>query len=292
MTCVTLLIGFIALHYLEARLIAAKGEHLALAAADIADKLDLLLFERYADIQILSQLPVFRGSDTHAKNEILKMFKQFYPVYRWLGVTDARGRILVSTDPSRIGQDRSNQEWFQHVRDRRGLHVRDAQISEDSGGVWAVGFSAPIVDRQGKFLGVISAQVGLPVLEDIFARTIREFQTQQGSSNTIEYEFLTRDGDLIVDSILRQQGKVNLVQMALPSALFAGSAQPGYVEEQHLRRHVPVITGYAQTEGYGTFTGLHWGILVRMDRSAILTPIRTVLGMLGLAGIVVVLPLL
>ena len=135
--------------------------------------------------------------------------------------------------------------------------MRDAQVSEDSGGVWAVGFSAPVMDRQGKFLGVISTRVGLPALEDIFARTIREFHPQQGSSDSIEYEFLTRDGDLIVDSILRQQGKVNLLHMALPSALFTGSAQPGYVEEQHLRRHVPVVTGYAQTEGHGTFTGLH-----------------------------------
>ena len=67
MTSVTLLIGFIALHYLETRLIASKGEHLALAAADIADKLDLLLFERYADMKILSQLPVFQASDTHCK---------------------------------------------------------------------------------------------------------------------------------------------------------------------------------------------------------------------------------
>ena len=204
MTSVTLLIGFIALHYLEARLIAAKGENLALAAADIADKLDLLLFERYADIQILSRLPVFQGNDTQAKNDILDMFRQFYPMYQWLGVTDARGRILVSTDPGRVGQDRSDQEWFQQVRDRGELHVRDAQVSEDSGGVWAVGFSATVMDRQGKFLGVISTRVGLPALEDIFARTIREFHPQQGSSDSIEYEFLTRDGDLIVDSILRQ----------------------------------------------------------------------------------------
>src|SRR5437867_7029343 len=249
MTSVTLLIGFIALRYLEARLIAAKGEHLALAAAGIADKLDLLLYECYADIQILSRLTVFQGNDTQAKDDILEMFRQLYPIYRWIGVTDARGRILVSTDPSRVGQERSNQEWFQQVRDRGELHVRDAQMSEDSGGVWAVGFSAPVVDRQGKFLGVISTRVGLPALEDIFARTIRQFQTQHDSSDTIEYEFLTRDGDLIVDSILRQQGKVNLLNMALPSALFTGSAQPGYVEEQHLRHHVPVVTGYAQTEG-------------------------------------------
>ena len=124
MTSVTLLIGFIALHYLEARLIAAKGENLALAAADIADKLDLLLFERYADIQILSRLTVFQGNDTQAKNDILDMFRQFYPMYQWLGVTDVRGRILVSTDPGRVGQDRSDQEWFQlHDRPRGMGHV-------------------------------------------------------------------------------------------------------------------------------------------------------------------------
>src|SRR5438093_5630984 len=190
MTSVTLIIGFIALRFLEARRIAENGEDLALAAAGIADKLDLLLYERYADIQILSRLTVFQGNDTQAKDETLEMFRQLYPIYRWLGVTDARGRILVSTDPSRVGQERSNQEWFQQVRDRGELHVRDAQVSEDSGGVWEVGFSAPVMDRQGKFLCVISTRVGLRALEDIFARTIREFQTQQGSSDSIEYEFL------------------------------------------------------------------------------------------------------
>src|SRR5205809_367847 len=44
--------------------------------------------------------------------------------------------------------------------------------------------------------------------------------------------------------------------------------------------------------GYGDFTGLHWGVLVRMDRSDILAPIRTVLQNLALAGALIVLPLL
>jgi PAS domain S-box-containing protein len=292
MTWITLVIGIIALHYLETRLIAANGEHLALTAADIADKLDILLFERYTDIQILSHNPIFQGSDTEAKSEALGMLKRIHPIYRWLGVTDARGRIIASTDPGTIGHDRSTREWFQIVRNRGEIYVGDAQLSQDSGGAWTVAFTAPIVDPQGKFLGVISTRVGLPALEDIFARTIRNFERQQGSAATIEYQFLTRDGDLIVDSILGHQGKINLVQMALPSALLVGSAQPGYVEEEHLRRHIPVVTGYAQTEGYGTFPGLHWGILVRMDRSAIVAPIRTVLVMVGLAGAVIVLPLL
>src|SRR2546427_12949303 len=77
---------------------------------------------------------------------------------------------------------------------------------------------------------------------------------------------------------------VNLKVLGLPSALFVGTTQPGYVEEMHLRRHVPVVTGYAQTEQRGNFLGLHWGILVRMDRSDILAPIQAILWKLGLAG--------
>src|SRR5947209_5898239 len=41
-----------------------------------------------------------------------------------------------------------------------------------------------------------------------------------------------------------------------------------------------------------SFPGLHWGVLVRMDRSDILAPIRTVLQNLALAGALIVLPLL
>jgi signal transduction histidine kinase/CheY-like chemotaxis protein len=108
----------------------------------------------------------------------------------------------------------------------------------------------------------------------------------------MEYNFLARDGEVIADSLLREEERVNLKQLALPSALLSASAQPGYVEEMHSRRNVPVITGYAQTEGYGQFTSPHWGILVRMDRRDTLTPIHAFLWKLGLAGAVVLVPMI
>src|SRR5207247_1563024 len=103
---------------------------------------------------------------------------------------------------------------------------------------------------------------------------------------------LIGDRDRRVDSMLHQEMEVNLKLMALPSALLSASALRGYIEEQHLRRKVPVVTGYSGTEGYGDFTGLHWAVLVRMDRSDILAPIRTVLQNLAVAGALIVLPLL
>src|SRR5207244_10249001 len=138
----------------------------------------------------------------------------------------------------------------------------------------------------------VLSQVTLSSVEDVATAAIRTFQVQRGPTGKIEYQIMTRDGDLLVDSLMHQEMQVNLKLMALPSALLSASALPGYIEEQHVRRKVPVVTGYSGTEGYGDFTGLHWADLVRMSESDILAPIRAVLRNLALAGALIVLPLL
>ena len=287
----TLAVGGVALHYVERHLIAATGESLALAAADIADKLDTVLFERYADTQVLAHLPVFRTRDVAAMTRRLNFYKDVYGYYLWLGVTDATGRIVAATDPASVGQDRSRRHWFRAVREGDDLYVEDAEPSEYAGGAFVVTFTAPIKGSRGEFLGSVSTQVRMTELEQVFERTVIAFVAQRGPAGRIEWQFMNRDGDLIVDSVLRQEGLVNLKVMGLPSALMVGTAQPGYVEETHLRKGVPVVTGYAQTEQRGNFLGLHWGILIRMDRSDILAPIQAVLWKLGLAGAAMVVPM-
>jgi two-component system, cell cycle sensor histidine kinase and response regulator CckA len=51
-----------------------------------------------------------------------------------------------------------------------------------------------------------------------------------------------------------------------------------------------VITGYARTQNYGDFEGLHWTVLMRMDRRDVLAPIHELLWMIGLAGASVGMP--
>ena len=287
----TVAVGGVALHYVEQHLIASTGESLALAAADIADKLDTVLFERYADTQVLAHLPVFRTRDVAAMTRRLNFYKDVYGYYLWLGVTDTTGRIVAATDPASVGQDRSRRHWFRAVREGDDLYVEDAEPSEYAGGAFVVTFTAPIKGSRGEFLGSVSTQVRMTELEQVFERTVIAFVAQRGPAGRIEWQFMNRDGDLIVDSVLRQEGLVNLKVMGLPSALMVGTAQPGYVEETHLRKGVPVVTGYAQTEQRGNFLGLHWGILIRMDRSDILAPIQAVLWKLGLAGAAMVVPM-
>ncbi|MBI3602889.1 MAG: PAS domain S-box protein, partial [Nitrospirae bacterium] len=292
LTVVVVGVGAIGIHFVKTRLLATTGESLALAATGIAGKLDLLLAERYSDISLLAQNAVFQQQDRAAMTQHLLAMQALYPVYQWLAVTNSTGHLIASTDPASIGQDRSPDDWFRNTRDQGRPVVHDAAVSQESDGTMAVSFTAPILDHEGNFLGVVTTRVGLPVLEDTFTQTVVALQAQHGTDTRIEYQFLTRHGELIADSVLREEGHRNLKTLRVPSALLYDSAPPGFVEETHERRHEPVITGYAQIKSGNTFTDLGWGILVRIDRSNAVAPVNVVAWKLGLAGGTVLVPML
>ena len=287
---VTILMGGLVFHYVETRLVVSAGESLTLAAVDIADKLDMQMVERYGDIQLLSQSLVFQGRDYTVIRERLLALLETYPVYRWAGVTDAKGRVLVATDRAGTGHDLSGEPGFLAVKGGSRAVVQDAALDDE--GVLAVTFVSPLHDARGAFMGTVMTQVGLPVLEDAFARTVNALQAQWGSGARIEYLFLDHDGNVFVDSFLREEGQINLKRLEVPSAQLFDAAPAGFIEERHARRQVDVVTGYAQTNGVENLKGLRWGVLVRVDRSDILLPIRAVMWKVGAAGVGMTLPLI
>lgn len=291
MTLVALVTGAAALHYIEARLVATTGESLSLAAAEIADKLDRILFERHGDAQMMARAFRHKAADREYLTDYLAWMKTNYPMYLWLGVTDRQGLVVAATDPSTVGQDHSRSGWFESARNGAAVLVSDVEPYEMAGGVDSVAFTAPIVNLQGEFLGTVLSRVGLPEMEDALTSTIRTFQTGEGWGERMEYQFLNRTGVAFVDSDLSHKGNVNLKQSGLPSMRLSEAGQPGHVEEEHLRRHVSVVTGYARTRGRGEFTGLGWTVLLRVDLSDILAPIRAVLWRVGLAGAVLWVPM-
>lgn len=78
---VALVIGLLALRFLETRLVATTGESLSLAAVEAADKLDRLLFERYGDVQMIARAFSRRLSDQAYVRDYLAWMKESYGVY-------------------------------------------------------------------------------------------------------------------------------------------------------------------------------------------------------------------
>ena len=293
MTVLALAMGAVLLRYVERRLVWASGEQLTLAAAEVTDKLDRLLFERYGDVHMMARAFAIRASDRAYLTSYLNWMKATYePMYHSLGVTNQHGIMIATTDPALVGQDFRQSEWFRAAHTTRRVFVGDVASHEADQGVETVAFAAPILDTEGTFLGVITSRVAIPVLEDVTTRTIRSLQHREGFAGAIEYQMLTKTGDVFVDSDLEHKGRFNLLDMGLPSARMAQSGEPGYAIEEHLRRHVDVVTGYAVTKGFGEFPGFGWTVLLRMDRDAILSPIRSiVLWKVGVAALVIWVPL-
>ena len=287
---VMLAIGGLAFRYTETRMVATAGETLALTAAEVSDKLDRFLIERYGDVLMMARTFSVQSQNREFQSAYVAGMKTAYPDYLWIGATNARGQIVVATDPATLGRDYSAQAWFQAVRNGQGVHMGDVEPFAVMGGPDAIAVTAPITGPRGEFLGVVTTRVGIPGLENIMTGTLLAFRQREGFWGALEYQFLTEEGVAFIDSDLQHKGHVNLKQLGLPSALLSEQSLSSYVEEEHMRRHVPVITGYARTKGRGKFGGMHWTVLMRMDRRDVLAPIREVLWNLGLAGGAVVVP--
>ncbi|WP_447978237.1 PAS domain S-box protein [Candidatus Nitrospira bockiana] len=272
--------------YMATSLLDRTGQALAVAASDIAERLDQILFERYGDIQMMAL--AFQSRDLPGMRQYLDWMMTAYPYYRWIAVADVNGRIVAATKSERLGQDASGAAWFQEGRHK--VVIYDVRPYDETDGIMAVAFAAPIRDPTGRLKGVVTSRVWLPVLEDVFARTLRE--AQQGGLPKLEYLFLSRTGELIADSFLREEGRVNLKELGLASARVVTETQaPGYVEERRRHDGVPVITGYARTHGYADFPDPQWAVLVRVDRDAVLVPFSVFFAKVGLVGMLVSVPL-
>lgn len=293
MTLFALAAGARLVEFVESRLVVAAGEELTLAAAEVAEKTDRMLFERQGDALMIARAFSLRASDPKYFTDYLAWMKMAYsPVYLWLAVTDREGRIVAATEPSLVGHDERQASWFTTARATRRLDVADVAVHETDNGVDTIAFTAPILDAQGTFLGVVTTRVSIPFLEEVTTRTIRGLEARQGGRGRVEYQMLTRQGQVFVSSPMAPQVGSNLKKLGLPSALLSEGGVPGFVVEEHMLRHVQVVTGYAQTKGFGEFVGLGWSVLVRMDQPDILAPIHAFLWKIGIIGGVVWGPML
>lgn len=284
--------GWLSVQYIKTHLLARSGEALGFAAASAANQLDLMLTERYGDIRMMTQATAFHSRDTRTADKYLRMLQDSYPVYLWLGFADSTGRVIAATDQTTVGVDSHSRTWFQLAKNSGIPHAEDAEPSREAEGVLAVTMSSPIIGTAGEFHGVVSAQIGLPVLEDTVAHIAMALQSQLGTAHRVEWQILNSAGDVVADSVLREEGRINLNQLGLPSALLAQSAPTGFVEERHIRRGIEVVTGYARTRGSDRFSGFGWSVLIRQDREDILLPINRVIWFLSGGVSVVIFPLI
>ena len=120
--------GIALIRFVEHRFVEVAGGELKLAAAEVAEKLDRMLFERRGDVIMSARVVSSRLSDQNYLSEYLNWMKATYtPVYQSLAVTDVQGTVLASTEPSLVGRDYSRTASFIAARATRRLDIADVE---------------------------------------------------------------------------------------------------------------------------------------------------------------------
>ena len=281
-----------ATYTVQDRFLQSSSHSLVQAATDAAGELDMMILERYRDIQLLSTAPITQGQSPETLTQYLRDMVQTHPAYQWIGITDSQGKIVAATDMSKTSLDRSQSHWFQLARTIAGVRILDGQIDDKSGGTSAFTFIAPLRSPDGRFLGAIAAVIGVPSLMHILDDTMQRLKTVAWTDRShLEYQLLDGKGNLIGDSTLREDSRLNLEQVGYPSATLAEKQSPGFIQGTHPRRGTSLITAYAQINIAHADPPLRWVILIHVDRDSLLTPIHSFLRELSFLAILILLPL-
>jgi signal transduction histidine kinase len=297
-------VGLYTLTSLRSVLVQERGADLGRTAARVANTLDRVLFERFIDIQVFANDRILFDGKPEEKTQRLLQYKKLYWYYSWVGVTDAAGRIVVATqlfakpetdgmtETERMAEGRvgfKQPDWFTMVRQTGRVYLEGARVSPESEGMMAVGFSAPIYGPQGDFRGVVATRVPIENLRAI----LEEEGKLQTGEETHDWLLLDRQGAVIIEKSQTSGMNSSRPKLELLSARRAAEdrEKPGFVEELHQRRQIPVVTGFARTQGYSNFPGFDWTVLVRLDREHVHAPINRLMWTAAGVGLLLVMPL-
>jgi len=121
-------------HQEYSHLKSATEEHARTLAAHILDTLDRVIFERYGDTHLLSQLPAVRAMEADRLTAIAgRLVINYRPYYTLVVVADRKGiiRAVNTIDGADrpiaslqlVGQSVSGQAWFEEALRSTGIAV-------------------------------------------------------------------------------------------------------------------------------------------------------------------------
>jgi methyl-accepting chemotaxis protein len=210
-----------------------NAHNLQTVAAEIADKIDRNLFERYGDVQAFALNTVLRKKEfwydpTSPIVASMNSYVDTYDIYYLTVLVDLEGKVIavnnrddsgnsISTDQF-YDKNYKNAEWFQNVINKKfyisqqgntgdsgftGTSITPLHIDEEVKQIYSgdtgmtIGFAAPVYDAGGNVFAVWNNYAKFSLVEEIFIDARRSL-VGKGLGGT-ELTLLDKDGNIIVD---------------------------------------------------------------------------------------------
>lgn len=242
------------------------GSNLAQSSYFISDTLDAQLQSKYAKLNIIKELEVFKsGEDIKQITNVLNLMKLNFVGFSWIGYVSTDGTILASTGSFGVGENMASSPLFQHgIRSR---YVSDSEanysftqniLPETDGKQDYITFGCPIYSFDNNVSGLLCAYINWDWINEFIRSSVSSLTAYSeldvlviNSENKVQYANNSLLGtELQTESIQKSRFHLNSWMV---------ETYPDNVE---------YLAGYVLSDGYGDFDGLGWTILTRQ-------PLRT-----------------
>lgn len=160
-----LIVGVLFLNSTQTAINASKERELTTLSEETSNKIERFLFERYGDIQVISESPILKSSDISKdlKLEYLENVRKAYETYDFIIVTDANGNIDLAS--GNIENDSSYKQFFSYVKSGE-IFVSDFIYNEKSKS-YVMYFISPIMDDNNNLIGTVVERMNFFSIDDI-----------------------------------------------------------------------------------------------------------------------------
>lgn len=243
------------------------GDTISNVAYQMSDKLDFFMWSRYSEIEMLSQLNLFKEDNNNNEKKILiNSLNESIPAFSWVGLTDANGNVVVSSDDILTGANIAERPVFKEAIKQPfigDVHeaVLLAELLPNPTGVPLefVDISFPIVNHNGEFKGVLATHLSWEWSREIESSIIKPYQKNLENSKQLEVFIVSSSDQTILlgpDKMVGKSLSSNLLkrEYALNNSWKIKKWSDGK----------EYLTGYSIGDGYLNYPGLDWTIIVRV----------------------------
>lgn len=227
-------------------------------AEDIDDNMNRFMFERYGDIQVLANLPIFRNPKVQAvvtlqeKQALLTRYATIYGVYDSIAAFDLNGNLLVQSQGKAV-DNHFNRAYFQEVLKTKKPIISQPEASKATG-KFVIHFAAPIKDGTGKMIGIVRSQMPIEKLGEV----VKDFSTDGNEylvSDSFGQIFLSSNSTEVGQQVESKVAAIPQLKEAKQSeslvALYAGTQER--------------LLGYAPSARLEGLPALKWDSVISLD---------------------------
>ena len=186
---------------------------------------------------------------------LLKDLHGIYEVYYDIYLLNQKGIVCAAgIRQDLIGQDQSDRDWFQQAI--QGYITVTDMYKSDTIGVHTVTYCAPVKNKMGQIVGVLTTRFNWHFIMDIINAT-------QVYSDCKVY-LLNSAGLVIASQDNREILKKDFSKFeAFKLAMEGGN---GFIVERDSDSNNIYLVGYSRTEGYNKYQGKGWCVLILQQK--------------------------